>query len=122
MTVAPAEPDPAAWAPHEVTAADLQDLSGPGRDDLVDHKLRVSTLPLLGGGLAAASLIGGEPGSSCGTPGDEGRFLNVGEGLLHVFRWWWPESLYFVFGEAEVSPPGLRVKDAVIRLQAVALS
>jgi len=121
LTISPAESEAGSWAPHELTVADLQDLSGPGRDDLVHHRLRASTFPLLGGGLAAASLIGGEPGSSCGTPGDEVRFLNVGEDVLHVFRWWWPESVYFIFGEAEVSPPGLRVRDAVIRLQAVGM-
>jgi len=93
-------------------------MSGPERDRFW-RELRPNVRIILDGGLAEASLLNGPPGTSVGTPGGEVRFRNIGNHNLHVYRWTWPRTRYYVFGEAEVTPPGIRVTDATVTLEAV---
>jgi len=86
------------------------------RDDFLRAN-RIGGLLFLDGALARACQIAGPPGSSCCTPGGEVCFSNVGPHSLHVFRTVWPEARYYVFGQAEAAPPGLRVRDAVVTLE-----
>ncbi len=105
----------------ELRSADICALSGPERNALLEG-LPPGVPVMLDGGLAYLSLTGGPPGSSCGTPGNEVRFTNVGQANLHILRWRWPRARYFIFGEAEAAPPGLQVKDAVLVLEGRAQS
>jgi hypothetical protein len=99
-----------------VSSAEVCRMPGPQRDAFF-RELRPNVRIMLDGGLAEASLLNGDPGSSAATPGGEVRFRNLGPHNLHVCRWTWPRPRYYVFGEAEVTPPGLRVRDATVVLE-----
>lgn len=114
VTMAPAVPDRPVPMQCEIRVEDLENPSGP-----VLRELHGSIRLLLLGGPSDAMLLGGEPGCYCWTRGGEVMIRNLGDGVLHVHQWLWPEPVCFIFGEAEVTPPGIRVKDAAVRLVAV---
>ena len=101
----------------EVSSADACALSGPERERFF-RELRPNVRIMLDGGLAGAVVLNGAPGGSCGTPGNEVRFKNVGKHNLHVYRWVWPQPRYLIIAEAEATPPGLLVTDATVVLEA----
>jgi hypothetical protein len=101
----------------QLSAAEIHRLSPAEREGFFNG-LKGQSHVFLDGGLARFVLLGGSAGCSCTTPGEEVQFRNVGEENLYIYRWVWPTPRYFVFGEAEVTPPGLRVRDAIVALQA----
>jgi len=101
----------------QLSAAEICRLSPAEREGFFNG-LKGQSHVFLDGGLARFVLLGGSAGCSCTTPGEEVQFRNVGEENLYIYRWVWPTPRYFVFGEAEVTPPGLRVRDAIVALQA----
>lgn len=101
----------------EVFSAQVVAMRPCDRDEFF-RELRPNSHILLDGGPAEGALINGPPDSATATPGREVRFGNVGTSNLHIYRWEWPKAKYFVFGEAEVTPPGIRVEDSIVVLEA----
>ena len=110
--VIPGEP---AW-PTEVSSRDVWALPGEERRGYF-RNLPGNIRVLLDRWLAEACLINAGPGSSGGDPAGDITFRNVGEHHLTVYRHRLPRHGYYVFGEAEIRPFGLRVKDTIVALE-----
>lgn len=105
------------WEPPQVSSAEVFAMSSDERTAFF-RSLRSNALINLDGGVAKAVLTGGGPGSGCSIPGSGVHFQNAADTSLHVYRWEWPEARCYVFGEADVTPPGIRVKDEIVILEA----